>query len=185
MASLTPEDGRRVTLEQVFCSGEALPTGCAASGSSSLTYRCVALRPTKAAVDVSWYPAYGPALAPVTGNSVPIGSPVWTRGCAFWTRWCGRAAAWRRCVSHRHSASAGVSATSGSHRRRFIADPFSPGERMYRTGDVARWLDNGAVDVLGRSDDQLKIRGQRVELGEIDRVMQTLPDVEQAVTMPA
>ena len=53
---------------------------------------------------------------------------------------------------------------------------------MYRTGDVARWLDNGAVEYLRRSDDQLKIRGQRIELGEIDRVMQALPDVEQAVT---
>ncbi len=41
--------------------------------------------------------------------------------------------------------------------------------------DVARWLDNGAVEYLGRSDDQLKIRGQRIELGEIDRVMQALP----------
>ena len=52
---------------------------------------------------------------------------------------------------------------------------------MYRTGDVARWLENGAVEYLGRSDFQLKIRGQRIELGEIDRVMQALPDVEQAV----
>lgn len=64
---------------------------------------------------------------------------------------------------------------------RFIADPFAPGERMYRTGDVARWLDNGAVEYLGRSDDQLKIRGQRIELGEIDRAMLALPDVAQAV----
>jgi enterobactin synthetase component F len=52
---------------------------------------------------------------------------------------------------------------------------------MYRTGDVARWLDNGAVEYLGRSDDQLKIRGQRIELGEIDRAMLSLPDVAQAV----
>ncbi|MGR7652856.1 AMP-binding enzyme, partial [Klebsiella aerogenes] len=51
----------------------------------------------------------------------------------------------------------------------------------YRTGDVARWLDNRAVEYLGRSDDQLKIRGQRIELGEIDRVMAALPDVAQAV----
>ncbi|MGX2008359.1 hypothetical protein ACWIVX_00575, partial [Enterobacter asburiae] len=65
---------------------------------------------------------------------------------------------------------------------RFIADPFAAGERMYRTGDVARWLDNGAVEYLGRSDDQLKIRGQRIELGEIDRVMSALPDVSLAVT---
>lgn len=53
---------------------------------------------------------------------------------------------------------------------------------MYRTGDVARWLTNGAVEYLGRSDDQLKIRGQRIELGEIDRVMSALPDVGQAVS---
>jgi enterobactin synthetase component F len=46
---------------------------------------------------------------------------------------------------------------------------------------VARWLDNGAVEYLGRSDDQLKIRGQRIELGEIDRAMLSLPDVAQAV----
>ncbi len=47
---------------------------------------------------------------------------------------------------------------------------------------MARWLANGAVEYLGRSDDQLKIRGQRIELGEIDRVMSALPDVGQAVS---
>jgi len=65
---------------------------------------------------------------------------------------------------------------------RFIADPFMPGERMYLTGDVARWLDNGAVEYLGRSDDQLKIRGQRIELNEIDHVLSAQPGIEQAVT---
>ena len=49
---------------------------------------------------------------------------------------------------------------------RFIADPFAPGERMYRTGDVARWLDNGAVEYLGRSDDQLKFAASASSLAK-------------------
>lgn len=53
---------------------------------------------------------------------------------------------------------------------------------MYRTGDVARWLPDGAVEYLGRSDDQLKIRGQRIELSEIDHALLSLPGVRQAVT---
>ncbi|KAE9771130.1 AMP-binding protein, partial [Escherichia coli] len=62
------------------------------------------------------------------------------------------------------------------------ADPFAPGERMYRTGDVARYLPDGAVEYLGRSDFQLKLRGQRIELGDIDSALMSLADVAQAVT---
>ena len=50
---------------------------------------------------------------------------------------------------------------------------------MYRTGDVARWLPDGAVEYLGRSDDQLKIRGQRIELSEIDHALLSLPGVRR------
>lgn len=53
---------------------------------------------------------------------------------------------------------------------------------MYRTGDVARWLPGGEVEYLGRSDDQLKIRGQRIELSEINHALLSLPGVRQAVT---
>lgn len=186
VASLTPQSARQscATLRHVFCSGEALPADLCREW-ETLTHAPLhnLYGPTEAAVDVSWYPAWGDELAKVTGSSVPIGFPVWNTGL-------------RILDARMHPVPVGVAGdlyltgiqlAQGYLGRpdltasRFIADPFAPGERMYRTGDVARWLDNGAVEYLGRSDDQLKIRGQRIELGEIDRVMQALPDVEQAV----
>lgn len=68
---------------------------------------------------------------------------------------------------------------------RFIPDDFSgrAGARVYRTGDVAKWRANGELEFLGRTDDQIKIRGYRVELGEIECVLQSHPEVEQAVVI--
>ena len=187
VASLTPEnvDCCR-TLKQVFCSGEALPTELCREWEQLTRAPLHNLYgPTEAAVDVSWYPAFGPELAAVEGNSVPIGFPVWNTGLRILD-------AMMRPVPFGVAGDlylTGIQLAQGYLGRpdltasRFIADPFAPGERMYRTGDVARWLDNGAVEYLGRSDDQLKIRGQRIELGEIDRAMLSLPDVAQAVVL--
>jgi thioester reductase-like protein len=66
-----------------------------------------------------------------------------------------------------------------SHR--FVADPFSSGERLYRTGDLARWRPDGILEFCGRTDNQIKIRGMRVELEEIEATLEKHPHIRQAV----
>ena len=171
-------------LRQVFCSGEALPAElCRVWQSRTQVPLHNLYGPTEAAVDVTWYPAFGEALAAVSGANVPIGFPVWNTGL--------------RILDSRLQPVppgvagdlylTGVQLADGYLGRadltasRFVADPQGQGGRMYRTGDVARWLPDGAVEYLGRSDDQLKIRGQRIELSEIDHALLSLPGVRQAV----
>ena len=68
---------------------------------------------------------------------------------------------------------------------RFVQDPFStvPGARMYRTGDLARWLPNGEIAFLGRLDEQVKVRGYRVEPTEVSTVLGQHPAVQAAVVI--
>ncbi len=84
---------------------------------------------------------------------------------------------------------AGTHVAHGYHRRpqltaeRFVADPFTPGGRMYRSGDLARRNANGDIEFVGRADEQVKIRGFRIELGEIASAISVDPSVGQAIVL--
>ncbi|MFD9035384.1 amino acid adenylation domain-containing protein [Streptomyces sp. NPDC059567] len=176
------------SLRRVFCSGEAL-TGPDARRWSDLTSRHgrnpVPLHnlygPTEAAVDVTYFP-YESGTEP----AVPIGRPVWnTRLHVLDTL--------LRPVPDGVPGElylAGVQLARGYHDRpgttaeRFVADPFgAPGTRMYRTGDLVRRRADGAVEYLGRTDRQVKIRGNRIEPGEIESALAALPGVARAAVI--
>ncbi len=86
----------------------------------------------------------------------------------------------------------GLGVARGYHERpdltaeRFVPDPHAatPGARLYRTGDVARFRADGVLEFLGRRDHQVKVRGFRIELGEIEAALASLPSVEAAALVP-
>ncbi|PHV06089.1 non-ribosomal peptide synthetase [Janthinobacterium sp. BJB412] len=171
------------SLRLAFCSGEALSKAQAREFSDLIGAQLHNLYgPTEAAVDVSYQPAFGAGLDG-EGLGVPIGRPVWNTQLRVLDRYLrpvppGVAGELYLCGVQLAMGYLGRPELSAS---RFVADPFGDGGRMYRTGDVVRWLADGAVEYLGRADDQIKIRGQRVELGEIETVLLEQPGVANAV----
>jgi iturin family lipopeptide synthetase A len=84
---------------------------------------------------------------------------------------------------------AGAGLARGYHNRpeltaeKFGPNPFHPGKRLYRTGDVARWLPNGEIEILGRMDYQVKIRGFRIEMGEIESQLLKHEAIDEALVV--
>ncbi|MEU3748967.1 MULTISPECIES: non-ribosomal peptide synthetase [Streptomyces] len=202
MEAATDLPGWAVGLRRVFCSGEALTTADARRW-WDLTSRAardgrgpVPLHnlygPTEAAVDVTYFPYEGGGEGH-DEPAVPIGHPVWNTRLHVLDPFL-------RQVPDGVPGElylAGVQLARAYHERpgltaeRFVADPFGApggpllpeggqGGRMYRTGDLVRRRADGAVEYLGRTDRQVKIRGNRIEPGEIESALAALPGVARA-----
>lgn len=135
--------------------------------------------PTEATVDATGHRA-DPA---VTDREIPIGTPL--PGCRIRIlddrrRRVPVGEAGELCIGGVGLAQ-GYLGLEEATAESFVADPFGgPGDRLYRTGDVARWLPDGQIAFIGRNDDQVKIRGQRIELGEVEAALRAFPGVTAA-----
>ncbi|MEC1581805.1 amino acid adenylation domain-containing protein [Bacillus subtilis] len=167
-------------LKRVFSGGEQLGT--------HLVSRFYELLP-----NVSITNSYGPTEATVEAaffdcppqeklERIPIGKPV--HHVRLYILNQNQRMLPAGCIGELYIAGAGVARgylnRPALTEERFLEDPFYPGERMYKTGDVARWLPDGNVEFLGRTDDQVKIRGYRIEPGEIEAALRSIEGVREA-----
>lgn len=170
------------SLRHVICSGEALTHDLQEKFFSRLPCELHNLYgPTEAAVDVTHWTCQRASQSPV----VPIGRPVANTQMYVLNAQLREVPVGAEGELH----IGGVQVGLGYHNRpaltaeKFIPDPFSsdPAARLYKTGDLARWLPDGSIDYLGRLDFQVKLRGFRIELGEIESVLAQHPTIKQAV----
>ncbi|WP_459209685.1 amino acid adenylation domain-containing protein [Aquimarina rhabdastrellae] len=82
-----------------------------------------------------------------------------------------------------YGLAAGYLNQKNTTEEKFIKHPFQPNEKLYKTGDIVRWLADGNIAFIGRKDNQIKIRGFRIELGEIETAITQLSEVQQAVVL--
>lgn len=169
-AFLAEPQARGIQMQRIFTSGEELPAELRERLHATLHSALHNLYgPTEAAVDVSYWDAH----AADHSRPVPIGHPVWNT---------------RLYVLDAHMRPlppgvagdlylGGVQLARGYlgredlTRAAFLPDPHRPGQRIYKSGDLARWRSDGALEYIGRSDHQIKLRGLRIELGEIEAAM--------------
>ncbi|MFD4469391.1 non-ribosomal peptide synthase/polyketide synthase, partial [Rhodococcus sp. NPDC058505] len=170
------------SLRFVFVGGEAISIDLARSAATRGLSVHNSYGPTEVTVTATWFDHAGRAR----GAVVPMGGPAWnTRAYVLDSRLhpvpigvAGELYLAGEQVARGYLGRPDLTAD------RFVADPFGTvGDRMYRTGDRVRWNGEGDLEFLGRTDFQIKLRGQRIEPGEIEAVLRRHPAVAQAVVV--
>jgi amino acid adenylation domain-containing protein len=138
--------------------------------------------PTESTVVATWSGPLTPAP-----TAPPIGRPIWNTRCYVLDQQLRPAPP--GIPGQLHITGPGLARgyhnQPGLTAQRFIACPYGPpGQRMYATGDLARWTPDGQLQHLGRTDDQVKIRGYRIEPAEIETVLRRHPAIAQAIVTP-
>lgn len=140
--------------------------------------------PTECCVDATTFTTDIPCqtLSPV----VPIGRPLGNVETLILDRWGGLAPI--GVVGELYIAGEGLARgylnNEALTREKFVAHPFVQGKKMFRSGDMARWLPDGNIEFLGRNDHQVKIAGYRIELGEIEEKLERHPLVREVAVVP-
>jgi amino acid adenylation domain-containing protein len=170
------------SLKRVICSGEAMSIELQKRFFERLSCRLINLYgPTEAAVDVTYWECQPDDALP----SVPIGFPISNIYIRLLDEHMQPVPVGVPGELH----IGGVGLARGYHgrqeltKKQFIQDPFheNPKARLYKSGDLARYLPNGTIEYLGRLDHQVKVRGFRIELGEIETVLLQHPKVRECV----
>ncbi|WP_153101843.1 non-ribosomal peptide synthetase [Paraburkholderia hayleyella] len=178
---------RCASLTRIISSGEALST--------ELVARCATLLPqaqlfnlygpTEAAIDVSHWCCLPASAVPASAASVPIGEPIANLQLHVFDD-AGQPLP-PGAVGELYLGGVGLArgylGRPALTAERFVPDPFTSGARLYRTGDRVRRRDDGVLDYLGRIDQQVKLRGQRIEPGEIEALLRAAPGVHDAVVI--
>jgi len=181
-------DDKRVdecnSLKRVICSGEALSYELQERFFASLDAELHNLYgPTEAAVDVTYWACEQKSAL----GFVPIGRPVANTQIYILDNDLNPVPIGDAGELHIGGVQVGRGYLNRPEltKERFIPDPFNkdPEARLYKTGDLACFLEDGAVKYLGRIDHQVKIRGNRIELGEIETVLEGFPEVKQVVVI--
>jgi amino acid adenylation domain-containing protein/thioester reductase-like protein len=190
-AFLLPKKIKCPTLQRVITSGEALSYSL-----KNRFYKCLPhvqlhnlYGPTEASIDVTYWDCSSKKYAGI----VPIGKPIWNTSLYILDKWLNPVP--RGITGELYLGGEGLAKGYLNKpeltAEKFIENPFVTEEEkaqgknmhLYKTGDVCRWLNDGNVEYLGRTDHQIKIHGVRIELGEIESAILQHPHVKETIVI--